>query len=122
MDMSDLIWIAIVAYLCWQVFQIFAFISMRAAVNERMHIMNHLNNIIHEVRVEQHGPVEYWYDNHDHNFLAQGKDQKETIDNLSKRFPEHIFILPDVGAVAKQTDWKVVTFDEFKKKRFEATL
>jgi hypothetical protein len=63
-----------------------------------------LERLIHEVNIEQHGAVSYWFDKETNEFLAQGKTDEELIDHIKKRFPDHIFIVPEKGLLASP-DW-----------------
>lgn len=68
--------------------------------NEEIAI-NQINKIadkIHFVNAEKHGNVEYWFDAHDGQFIAQGKTESEIIDHCRGRFPQHSFFI--VGADA----------------------
>jgi hypothetical protein len=84
-------------------------------------LKNHLGEIkrikdlIHEVKVEKHGEMEYWFDSESDTFLGQGKTVEEVIEHVKKRFPDHIFLLQGTGGVSKQTDWKLLDVEEFKK-------
>jgi hypothetical protein len=59
-----------------------------------------LERLIHEVNVEQHGAESYWFDKETNEFLAQGKTDDELIERIKKRFPDHIFIVPEKGLLA----------------------
>jgi hypothetical protein len=34
---------------------------------------------------------------------------------IKSRFPDHIFLIQDTGGVSKQTDWKLMSVEEFNK-------
>ena len=74
-----------------------------------------IKDLIHDVRVENHGEMEYWFDAENDSFLGQGKTIDEVIDHVKKRFPDHIFLIEGKGGVAKQTDWRLLDMEEFKK-------
>jgi hypothetical protein len=78
------------------------------ASNDELHIrlMKHLDEIIHRVRVEKRDDVYYWYDEDNHNFLAQGTTDDEIINNLKRRFPDHIFYLPTNHFISEKTSWQ----------------
>jgi hypothetical protein len=59
--------------------------------------------------------MEYWFDEEDNRFLGQGKTAEEIINHVKSRFPDHIFLIQGVGGVSKQTDWKILDVEEFKK-------
>jgi hypothetical protein len=70
--------------------------------------IEHLKKIIHDVSVEIHKDIEYWYDANNHHFLASGATIDEVVLTLKSRFPEHIFLVPGRGGVAAKTGWKLV--------------
>lgn len=84
-------------------------------LRERVTALKHLHDLIHQVKIEKHNDVEYWFDQDSEQFLGQGKTMEEVIGNLKARFPDHIFLLQGVGGVAKQTDWKLLDIEEFQK-------
>jgi hypothetical protein len=72
-------------------------------------VIERLNDIIHEVRVETHGDdMHYWFDSHSDEFLAQGRDFDEIVSVLKVRFPDHIFLVPGAGGMGAGTDWTLV--------------
>lgn len=84
-------------------------------LSERLNILKKLNNLIHQVKIEKHSGMEYWYDQDDHTFLGQGRTLEEVVEVLKTRFPDHIFLIKDKGGIAAKTDWKLVSADEVKK-------
>jgi hypothetical protein len=84
-------------------------------LTQTVDVLKHLNDIVHQVKIEKVNDVEYWYDEHDGEFLGQGASKEEVINVLKLRFPAHIFLIEDVGGVAAQTGWKITDPDEFKK-------
>ena len=84
-------------------------------LSNRVEFLKKLNDTIHQVKVEKQGEIEYWFDADDDRFLGQGKTIDEVINHIKSRFPDHIFLIQGVGGVAKQTDWKLLDIDEFKK-------
>jgi hypothetical protein len=118
MDLTTILFFVAVGWVVWKISNA---VSLTNAM-DRLRVLEHLNSIIHEVKVETHDTVEYWFDNGDDTFLAQGKTLEEIINHLKARFPDHVFILPEKGGIAKQTDWKLVGFDEFKKIKFEGEI
>jgi hypothetical protein len=68
-------------------------------------LRQHLNNIIHRVRVEKQSDTYYWYDMDNNEFLAQGASDEEIIANLKSRFPTHMFFLPTNHLVSAKTEW-----------------
>jgi hypothetical protein len=71
-------------------------------------LRDNINDLIHEVNVEEHGPTSYWFDKETGNFLGQGKDDGELIDHVKSRFPGHIFIVPEKGFLSPP-DWTFKT-------------
>jgi len=84
-------------------------------LRERVTVLKRLHNLIHQVKIEKHNDVEYWFDQDSEEFLGQGKTMEEVIVHLKARFPDHIFLLQGIGGIAKQTDWKLLDVEEFKK-------
>jgi hypothetical protein len=84
-------------------------------LSEKIKQLNHISNLIHQVKVEKHSGMEYWFDEDDNKFLGQGKTMEDTIDHIKSRFPDHIFLIQGKGGVSKQTDWKLLDTEEFKK-------
>ena len=56
-------------------------------------IVTRLNEIVHEVEIDQHNDMYYWYDKDDRTFLAQGKNTEEIVVVLKQRFSDHIFLI-----------------------------
>jgi hypothetical protein len=84
-------------------------------LKERVDILKQLTEIIHQVKVEERDGIKYWYDADSEVFLAQGKTIDEVINVIKSRFPDHIFLIQDTGGVSKQTDWKLMSVEEFNK-------
>ena len=72
---------------------IFAYIEYKLGVEKR--IVDHLNKITHQVEVEQHDGVWYWYDLHTEQFIAQGRTRDEIITVLKSQWIDHIFLVSD---------------------------
>jgi hypothetical protein len=70
----------------------------------RSHLKEVLADMVHEVKVENHGTIKYWFDSESNIFLGQGKTDSEIIENIKARFPTHIFIVPDKGLLSRP-DW-----------------
>jgi len=69
-------------------------------------LRQHLNDIIHRVRVEKQSDTYYWYDMDNNEFLAQGASDEEIIANLKSRFPNHMFFLPTNHLISAKTEWQ----------------
>lgn len=81
-------------------------------------LVKYLNEVIHQVQVEHHHGIEYWFDQHNNRFLGQGSSVDEVINVLKSRFPDHIFLLEDRGGICAKTNWQLVSFDQFKNLNF----
>lgn len=91
-----LLWI----FIGWGFLQIVRSILAVAALKEvHEKVVEKLNKIIHEVSVEKHGEVEYWFDKETDEFLGQGKTLDELVVHVKSRFPDHIFVLPPKGVL-----------------------
>jgi hypothetical protein len=116
MDLSigELVLIGVVMWIvnqiCLGIMDAFTIVKLQ----ERVDVLKKLQEIIHQVKIEKRDDIEYWYDADSHHFLGQGSTTEEVIAVLKFRFPEHIFLLEDVGGVAAQTGWKLMTPEEFK--------
>ena len=60
-------------------------------VKEQVH--QHINEIVHQVVIEKHGDMDYWFDSDNHEFLVQGRTTEEIIQSLKQRFSDHVFLL-----------------------------
>ena len=85
-------------------------------------LMKQVNAMVHQVIIEQHGEVEYWFDEDTDSFLGQGRTKDEVIDAIKVRFPTHIFLLKDIGGLAAQTEWKIMPPERFGKIQFDKEL
>jgi hypothetical protein len=115
MDIGSIILWAVVIWVLSQILLGFFDAVQITKLQERVEILKHLKNIIHQVKIEKDNGVEYWYDQDEGTFLGQGTTKEEVINTLKSRFPEHIFLIEDVGGVAAQTGWKMMDPEEFKK-------
>ena len=80
-----------------------------------LELLKRLNSIIHQVKIEKHNDIEYWYDKDSNVFLGQGRTLEDVVEVLKSRFPDHVFLLEGKGGIAEQTGWKLMTPDEVKK-------
>lgn len=103
--MEDVISILVYAFLT-----LFCFTVVKGILNYILHqeVRSHLKEVlaemVHEVKVEKHGTMQYWFDSESNIFLGQGTTDSEIIENVKARFPTHIFIVPDKGLLARP-DW-----------------
>ena len=91
-------------------------------LSERVALLKHLGDIIHQVRIEVHNGIEYWYDADKGAFLGQGSTVEEVAEVLKSRFPEHVFLIDGRGGIAAQTNWQLMTPEEFKKIKLSTNL
>ena len=104
--MNELINIALWVLCAWFIIQIFNGIVSALAIKEvHEKLKDHLDKIIHDVKVEKHHDTEYWFDNDTDEFLGQGQTIEEITDHVKSRFPNHIFVLPPKGVLCAP-DWK----------------
>jgi hypothetical protein len=110
--------IVIYAVVFWIISQILLGVAdgwQLAKLNNRLELIKEISDLIHQVKVEKIGEVEYWFDLENDQFLGQGKTTDEIIDHIKNRFPNHIFLIDSIGGVSKQTDWKLIPAEDFKK-------
>lgn len=81
---------------------------------QRDAVVKYLNNIIHQVDVVKHYDVEYWYDADSGQFLGQGTTISDVVDVLKSRFPDHVFLIKDVGIFCAKTDWQILPFEQMR--------
>jgi hypothetical protein len=72
--------------------------------------LTELRSLIHQVKVEKHQDIYYWFDEDTDAFLGQGKDFTSVIYTVKDRFPKHIFLLTveDELYSIQGPDWKLV--------------
>lgn len=88
---------------------------------KRQELIKYLNEIIHQVQVERHHGIEYWFDQHDNRFLGQGTSINEVVDVLKSRFPDHVFLLENQGGICAKTNWQLISFEKFKNLNFTSS-
>jgi len=91
--------------------------SDRMSQIEQEQLVKRVRDIIHQVQVETHGNVHYWFDADDGSFLAQGATVESIIEQLQQRFPQHIFLLAQKDTIYKVSgpDWTVTPVIEIQK-------
>lgn len=88
------------AFIIWSLLQFARVIVNAMALKEvQVKVKEHLDKIIHEVKVEKHQDTEYWFDKETDQFLGQGKTIEEITAHIKSRFPNHIFVLPPKGVL-----------------------
>jgi hypothetical protein len=115
MDVTEIILWAVVIWVLSQIFLGFVDAFQIVKLKERVDILKQLTEIIHQVKVEERDGIKYWYYADSEAFLSQGKTIDEVINVIKSRFPDHIFLIQDTGGVSKQTDWKLMSVEEFNK-------
>lgn len=110
----------IVVYLAifWVVGQIaIGFMKERSRANEAEHneLVEKISSLIHMVKVEKHGEVDYWFDADNGQFLGQGSTFDQAVEHIKSRFPNHVFLFGKDGGLAAETGWKLLPPDQMKK-------
>jgi len=84
---------------------------------EQDDLVKRVKDIIHQVQVETHNNVHYWFDADDGSFLAQGDTEESVIEQLQQRFPQHIFLLTQKDTIYKVSapDWTVTPIIEIQR-------
>jgi hypothetical protein len=114
----DLIEILVFLIVAWFIIQIGLGVCDAIDIvhlTNRVNIIRRVTELLHDVKIEIHDDIEYWYDDADHRFLAKGKNLNEIVEVLKQRFPDHVFLLNEKGGLCALTDWKLVTPEEFHK-------
>jgi len=80
-------------------------------------LVKRVKDIIHQVQVETHNNVHYWFDADDGSFLAQGDTEESVVEQLRQRFPQHIFLLTQKDTIYKVSapDWTVTPIIEIQR-------
>jgi hypothetical protein len=115
MDITEIILWAVLVWIASQIILGFIDAFQIVKLQERVDIIKKLSDLIHQVKVEKVGDIEYWYDADSDAFLAQGQTVDEVINVIKSRFPDHIFLIQDTGGFSKQTNWKLMPPEEFNK-------
>ena len=115
LNIGEIVLLAVVVWIVSQVLLGVMDAFQIIKLTERVKLLKHLDEIVHQVKIETVGDMEYWYDETNNNFLGQGKTLEEVVGVLKSRFPEHVFLIKDKGGIAAQTNWKLMNPDEFRK-------
>ena len=103
MDTIDIIFLLLIGWWIWN-----SISSKKQQFN--MDVAKKVAEVIHEIKLEKHGDIMYWFDMENDRFLAQGKTPSELIDHLKSRFPDHLFYINSDGKshiLSAGTDWKI---------------
>ena len=115
LNIGEIVLLAVVVWIVSQVLLGVMDAFQLIKLSERVKLLKHLDEIVHQVKIETVGDMEYWYDETNNSFLGQGKTLDEVVGVLKSRFPEHVFLIKDKGGIAAQTNWKLMNPDEFRK-------
>ena len=81
---------------------------------KRAELIKEISDRIHQVEIEHHGDLEYWFDKDSGTFLGQGANKDEILETVRKRFPNDAFLIEGLGGASASTNWKIVEFSELK--------
>lgn len=116
--METIIFILIIASFAVSLYLTYNSMRLKRYLNETF--KEKLDEIIREVKVEEHNNVTYWFDKENDRFLAQGATVQEIREVLQKRFPKNIFVVnheifigPDFNPVSIE-DWRETLNGRFK--------
>lgn len=117
MDLSttDVIVYLVIFWIIGQV--VIGIVNAKQKLNEkeRNELIEKIDELIHMVKVEKHGEVDYWFDADSGQFLGQGSTFDEAVEHIKSRFPNHIFLFGKDGGMAAETGWKLLPPDQMKK-------
>ena len=88
----------------------------RPTKEDYQQLKQQIAKMVHFVREEQHGEMNYWFDEQTDEFLAQGTDFEQIIAQARARFPTHVFIIDDCKHTVSGPDWKITPVGELSKK------
>lgn len=114
MDLIDIIILVGIVYFVCRIGNAVLEALELTSMSERVELLKRLDDIVHQVKIEKMGEVEYWYDFHDDEFLGQGRTMEEVINVLKARFPDHLFLLKDQGGISAKTNWQLMSPEEFR--------
>lgn len=122
LSLSETIILLVVFWIVGQIVLGFMSVFHESKKRDINSLTEKLSSMIHMVKVEKHGEIDYWFDDDSGQFLGQGVNFEEIVDHIKSRFPEHIFLIKGKGGIAAQTDWKLVSVDEFRKITFSSEI
>jgi hypothetical protein len=85
--------------------------KMEQKIIHQNELIKKVNDSTHIIKSEKHGDIEYWFDFHSDEFLAQGKTLNELIVHCKYRFPDHAFFLAEDKIIKYRVsgpDWQVI--------------
>lgn len=92
-ELLDIIVYFGIGYVIAKAIQSFSASYIEAHKEVRDQLVKKISEVVHAVKVEQHGEITYWFDADSDSFIAQGRTQDEIVQMLKQRFPKHIFII-----------------------------
>jgi hypothetical protein len=116
MDLIDLFWFCLIVLIVSRIANFFLEGLEIAQMENHIKKLKHLNDIIHQVKIEEHNDMQYWFDKDDDEFLGQGRTTEEVISVLQSRFPKHVFLLGELGGIGEKTDWTIMNGDQLREK------
>lgn len=82
--------ILFVIFLGATVWVVLNYLSGKAKINAA--IKDVVAKHVHEIKMEQHGDITYWFDKTSDQFFAQGKTLDDIISQLKQAYPGHVFL------------------------------
>lgn len=114
----DILFVSILVYAALRILNGLLTTLNEAKDQELQEFKDRLSKITHKVSVEKHGEMLYWFDADTDLFLGQGATDTDIVSIVQKRFPTHMFIMPDDSVIAAKTEWIPKQFkdiEQFKK-------
>jgi hypothetical protein len=115
MDLSYIIILAIGVFFASTILSAIVAKMEHDVLRNKVDLLKRLDEIIHQVKVEKIGDMEYWFDFHSDQFLAQGKTVNEIVEVLKSRFPEHVFLCEEHGGLSAKTEWQFLPMTDFRR-------
>jgi hypothetical protein len=99
--MDDLVnfgfWILDVVFWYFVIKSVFALWELRntykLAKTIEEDILDRLETLVHNVKTEKHADVDYWFDEENDTFFAQGRNLDEIRSHLKERFTQDVFMV-----------------------------
>lgn len=96
---SFVLW-AVFGYFVCKIIMVIVTTYLQYRADSYTETVAHLYKITHEVKIEQHDDIYYWYDLHSQEFIAQGKTRDEIVDVLKARWSTHLFLIDEEEIIA----------------------
>jgi hypothetical protein len=88
----------------------------RPTKEDYQRLKQQIAKMVHFVREERHGEINYWYDEQTDEFLVQGASTDQLVEQARARFPTHVFIIDDCTHTISGPDWKITPVNELSNK------